>query len=368
MLQERLTTLLPPVVTLLGLSFAFSNSSFSFTDVAIIATAGLVCIHWLHSHDWYWPLHRKDQRVALYFATIITLGIIFLPFDDRFFGPITLYLVGVYFVARYATHLGYRDTILKAYVVGAFFSALYGITWWLFFNDVASRYRFLFDDPNVYGAFLVPATLFFMWRVLAQGGDVGYRTLNLLGASVTYSALILTLSRGAWLQAGVSLGVLLAIMFFAKQFDRASYKVLGSGVVIVLFGGLLMSSTLSEYMLNRQSNSDLHRIENFNYALSAISDFSTHQFIVGYGSGSYEQFSINAFAAHNTYIRLLFENGFLGLGLFGFLIVGVVYKNRHEFYKPTMAVLLAALAGILVHGLVIDTLHWRHLWLILGLL
>ena len=368
MLQERMTVLLPPVITLLGVSFAFSNTSFSLTDVAIVFAAGLVFIDWFRKHDWYWPLHRKAQRVALYFAAIIVLGIIFLPFDDIAFGLITLYLVGVYFVARYATHLGYRSTILKLYTVGAFFSALYGITWWLWVHEVGERYRFFFDDPNVYGAFLVPATLFFMWRVLAKDTMVGYRTLNLLGASVLYSALLLTLSRGAWLQAGISLGIVLLIMFFTKQFDRASYKVLGSGVVVILIGGLLMSGTLTEHMLKRQSNSDYHRIENYSYALETISQFSTHRFIVGYGNGSYEQFSIDAFAAHNTYIRLLFENGFLGLGLFGFLIVGAVFKNRREFHKPDIAILLASLAGILVHGLFIDTLHWRHLWLILGLL
>ena len=364
----RLKQWLSLTSVVLGLSYAFSTTTFAVTDVALSVSALLVVAHWYVSRDWYWPLRRKDQRVALYFGLIVVLGALFLPYDDLVFGLITLYLIGSFFVVRYLRELGLAEAIVKGYVIGAFGSALYGVTWWLWWHEPRERYQFVFDDPNVYGAFLVPATLFFMWRVLAKQTDVSYRTINLLGASITYSALILTLSRGAWLQAGVALGVLLLIMLIGRQFDRASYKVLTAGIALIIVGGIVTSASLSELMISRYSSSDASRIDNLYHATETISDLSLHQFAIGLGNGSYERFSIDGFAAHNTYLRVLFENGLIGLGLFLFLILGVVYKNRREFHKPLPAVLLASLAGIVVHSLVIDTLHWRHLWLIFGLL
>jgi len=56
--------------------------------------------------------------------------------------------------------------------------------------------------------------------------------------------------------------------------------------------------------------------------------------------------------------------------LIAVLMMGTFYRALAEVDKPyglSAKVLLACLAGLALNSLVIDTLHWRHLWLILAL-
>lgn len=369
MLRERIQTWLPALVVFLGFSFAASTSSLSLTDLAIALTATAAGAMWILSRHWLWPLDQKDQIFGIYFGLIILLGTFFLPFDQTSFGLITLYLLGLFFVVRYLNGRGHGQLLFKSYTVGAIVSALTGVGWWFFAATGSNaRYSFVFDDPNVYGAFLVPATLFLLWRVLSKKTEMAMRWLGLSGLSLLYVALALTVSRGAWLQLVVATLVLVGIMTIRREFDHFSIKTIGGGLAVLALVLTLSSTTLSELPIDRASSSDQGRIDNLHYALDTIADFSMHQFIIGRGNGSYELFSPDHFSAHNTYLRLLFENGVLGLGLFILFVSLAIIRRRHELTSPHVAIVVAALAGILVHSLFIDTLHWRHFWLLLGLL
>ncbi|MDQ4029861.1 MAG: hypothetical protein M3168_02355, partial [Actinomycetota bacterium] len=91
----------------------------------------------------------------------------------------------------------------------------------------------------------------------------------------------------------------------------------------------------------------------------------------GVGPGQYEQ--IAPISAHSTYVRALAEEGVLGLltvlALFT-LTLGWAIRNAiagRDSYGVGSAALLGAWCGILVNGFVVDTLHWRHLWLVAAL-
>ena len=95
------------------------------------------------------------------------------------------------------------------------------------------------------------------------------------------------------------------------------------------------------------------------------------QNLLGIGPGNWTdpRFRVDT---HNTYLRLLVENGILGGIGFGLLVLGVLLRALGGTLARTAvsgvhAVCFAALAGILVESLVIDTLHWRHLFLFLAL-
>jgi uncharacterized membrane protein YsdA (DUF1294 family) len=70
----------------------------------------------------------------------------------------------------------------------------------------------------------------------------------------------------------------------------------------------------------------------------------------------------------------LVENGLLGaLSLFSFLLMTVgraawiaIYSRALED-RLRFAVIAGGLVGALVESTVIDTVHWRHLWIFLGL-
>ncbi len=67
------------------------------------------------------------------------------------------------------------------------------------------------------------------------------------------------------------------------------------------------------------------------------------------------------------------ENGLIGAaGFFIFLLLtlgraaGGAFSTRQQD-SGVAALILAVLAGILLNSIVLDTLHWRHLWLICAL-
>ncbi len=97
---------------------------------------------------------------------------------------------------------------------------------------------------------------------------------------------------------------------------------------------------------------------------------SEHPF--GVGPGQFEELS--PVATHSTYVRVLAEQGVLGF--FGFLAVmlaTLLFAVRNaargiSTYGIGSAALLAAWCGLLVNSLAVDTLHWRHLWLVAALI
>ena len=79
-------------------------------------------------------------------------------------------------------------------------------------------------------------------------------------------------------------------------------------------------------------------------------------------------------AAHSSYLRALGEEGVLGLvliaGLFLVTLVlawGNVVAGRTTF-GISAGVLFGLWVGLLATSFFIDTLHWRHLWLVAGLI
>ena len=80
-------------------------------------------------------------------------------------------------------------------------------------------------------------------------------------------------------------------------------------------------------------------------------------------------------SVHSLYYRLLSENGFDGLAVFAiFLLLSVrrsvqlTFRSPNPQWRNLYCVLTACLLGVLLNSSVVDTLHWRHVWLLLGLI
>jgi O-antigen ligase len=231
------------------------------------------------------------------------------------------------------------------------------------------RLTFLFSDPNVYGAYLVSAFVLYA-ALLIKSCETRVQNTKLLAfcfaLALLLFAILLTGSRGAYLQ-----GILVMVLFLLlerKNLKAYMFRTIVPIMLFVVVSSYLIMSTVDETSLNRLTASDLPRIENLSFAKELLSERDLHSILIGTGNGSYESFSPDGFSAHNIYLRLIIENGVLGLSLFLFFLFGVGYRIfRHERSIVTHAV-FASVIGILVHGLFIDTLHWRHFWLLLGLL
>jgi hypothetical protein len=276
-----------------------------------------------------------------------------------FYAFVTFYLSGTA-IALMGLPQGAGVFLLRGYEVAALVSAFLGVLAFLRVPGLEAllwgeaRAFAFFKDPNVFGAFLVLAFIL----ALAQWEREGRRrfwTVLLL-----YLGILFSLSRGAWLNVAVSL----LGWWFLRPWKR-----IWVFVVFVLLVGFAAVYTFAfpESLLVERLGLKSYDADRFSTQEQALRLALERP--LGYGPGLSE--ILLSYATHSTYVRLLFEVGWMGFGawllLMGVSLVWAVYqafRQRslwHEIY-------FASLLGILVESLVIDTIHWRHLWLLVGLI
>ncbi len=234
----------------------------------------------------------------------------------------------------------------------------------------AGRAKGLFKDPNVFGPFLIPALLILLQdtvtpRLLSASRRVKLAGVILLGLGVLFSY-----SRAAWLNLGVALLVMLTVLLLRRRSARASARLL-----VVLFAGILIGAaaiaiTGSGNLLQERAALQGYDASRFSAQAAGISLGEHHP--IGVGPGQVDV--ILPLSTHNTYVRAFAEQGPLGLLLLLALLLGTLgFAARNamagrDTYGIGSAALLAAWCGLLVNSAVIDTLHWRHLWLVAALI
>ena len=110
---------------------------------------------------------------------------------------------------------------------------------------------------------------------------------------------------------------------------------------------------------------DIDRFRAQKSVINLIKEFP----LFGIGIGNYND--IVNYAAHNSYVRILGETGVIGFLFFMLVLVFILYDRFRTLRGNNgniAAVLYSSLMGILVESFFVDTLHWRFLWIILGLL
>lgn len=245
----------------------------------------------------------------------------------------------------------------------------------------ASRPKGFFKDPNVAAPFVVTGALAALsWLIFSPRKAILKPILML---AITVAAVVVTFSRGALVNLFVGIVI---IGCFALLRGR------GSRFASIVIIALLLLAPLMPKLLTRFGQAqrfeglmpyDLYgRQAAFRASLQIFADHP-----LGIGPGQFEIVSptyqeklavansIITPSAHNTYLRALAENGLLGLALLlaGSLSIWWASLKTALRAKGLEAVtaatwLCGAWGGLLVEGCFIDTLHWRHLWIIAGLI
>jgi O-antigen ligase len=94
---------------------------------------------------------------------------------------------------------------------------------------------------------------------------------------------------------------------------------------------------------------------------------------LGIGPG-HAELDFNNVATHSMYLRALSENGIAGfLALYALVGLSLLRAFRmsatlpNQQWRALFTIVGACSLGMLVNGIVIDAIHWRHLWLLLAL-
>lgn len=328
-----------------------------------------------------WPTARATLLVPLMLGALLLLAnlasMVFMA-DLRhgiaFFGVTAYLVIGWALIVGWLDRFGASllDPMLRAYAAGAsvtsalavaaYFGAAPGAE--LMLPD--GRLRGLFKDPNVFGAFLVPAVVY---------AAASLRRSRLwFGAAVVagIGGILLSYSRGAWINLGLSLLVYAGLRTLAGRVRPTLGGILAAGIAIVALGAVLVAAiehpTVAD-MLEIRATTQGYDDDRFANQAAALSLALEHPAGIGPG-GTEGHFTISA---HSLYIRAFVENGALGLwatlslvGLTWLRATWAALGTRDPEHQRRLAVVAAVLAGALVESAVIDSIHWRHLWILLA--
>ncbi len=267
----------------------------------------------------------------------------------------------------------------QGYLVAAVGTAVFGILEYYGFVHnplwpAGLRARGGFKDPNVFGPFLVPAALYCISRLRSSAPRVAavYISLFLL----IIFGVLLSFSRGAWINLALSFALLLGFVLFTDRPRREKVTVvLVGGIVAVAAASIVLAAVTYTAAGGRfQQRAVLAQ----SYDVAQGGRFYTQRMALqrvghtplGVGPGrSDEEFGL---APHNLYLHVLVEGGWIaGLSFYAVIALTLWRSMRllrwHSPLRDELLVVIAALIGILAQSLFIDSTHWRHLWLMLGL-
>jgi hypothetical protein len=274
------------------------------------------------------------------------------------------------------TRLG---VLRRAYILAALVATLAGFLG--FFHLVPGYQIFLdnervsatFKDPNVYGPFLIFPLLLLIVGFMTRGVRIG----GLIVVAALLGGLFLSFSRGAWLHFAISLTIAVALLFAVSLDQRMRNRIVlltvGAAVVAMLLVVALTSiDSVRDVFLVRAKAIQPYDVGpggRFWFQQLALTQILEHP----NGLGPFEFSRIFGGQQHDVYMQGFLVYGWLGGAAYLTLVLVtlVIGVRAVMISTPWQYYLLAAYAafvGEVAEGFVVDTDHWRHFFLLLGLI
>jgi O-antigen ligase len=282
----------------------------------------------------------------------------------------------IIFAMLFSTDCVRRAEILRrAYILAGVCAALAGIVGYFGSIDQLTLYgraRGTFKDPNVYGPFLILPMLFLLQTFLSRG----LRVIPLAAFLIMAAGLFLSFSRAAWAHMVFSAAMMIALLFVTSPsgWFRArlvAFSVMASLAVTGLLIGLLAMDNVGRVFKERASLNQYYDVgergrfgnqkHSINELLERPNGFGPLQFRNHYSNDPHQVY-LNAFASYGwlggfSYLALVLIT--LGLGL------RTVFVRTP--WQPYFIAVMSTYTGVALEGVVIDTDHWRHYYLLLGM-
>ncbi len=237
------------------------------------------------------------------------------------------------------------------------------------------RARGTFKDPNVFGAFLVLPAMLALRNVIA--GDFGRAMRNMVLLGLCTAGVLLSFSRAAWGQLAFTGLLVLALTFLTTPSPNRRMRIVLLGVAGIAALALFLAALLS---LDTVANLLKERLSfNQSYDVGEQGRFGRHALgaalalDVPLGIGPLQFARIFPEDPHNSYLNAFVSGGWLsGLCFLTLTLVTLAHGMRAvmtptPWQSITIAV-YAAFVGNVAESAIIDTDHWRHAFLLLGVM
>lgn len=331
-------------------------------------------------------------------AGLLAIALGFLPFaliavfqvrytsiaDAMIYSIVTVFLLLTSFVianfVAEATEERMR-LVMKAYTISAVLCAIAGTLGYLRLipgSDILTLYgraKGTFQDPNVFGPFLVLPAMFALQKVLM--GDRREQIIGSLVYVILFIGVFLSFSRGAWGHLAASSLIVVALCFFLEAKTRIRLRILGTMLVgalllIVALAGLLSIPAVSELLEVRLQVQNYDTGETGRFGRQFYAFDLALQNPLGIGPLEFRNLRIIE-EPHNVYVNVLLGYGWGG-GLLYYVLVGAtLYLGcrgllRPSPYRRLMIPVIATFSMLVLESAIIDTDHWRHWFLLAGLI
>lgn len=303
--------------------------------------------------------------------------------DGPMYVAVSLFLAlsSVFFAAIIEAKPQRLQLIFRAWVASALITATLGILG--YFNafpgseafTLYDRAKGAFQDPNVFGPFLVAPALYLMHGLLAN--RLTRAPLNIVGLLIIALALFLSFSRAAWALFLFSAVALVFVMLLKERTGafRLKILVLSVSAVGLMVIGLVIALQVPQIAELFSSRTQLVQ----EYDGGHLGRFARHRlgFLMSMehplGIGPMVFSTIFPEDEHNIWLKSLTSYGWLGFLCYLTLVSWTLWAGFRNLllnrpWQPYLMIAYIAFVGHTAIGFVIDTDHWRHFYLIVGIL
>lgn len=336
-------------------------------------------------------LHRSTLGLLVLFVAFIPFALA-AAFQVRFndlsdtlvFQAVTIFLLfTAYFAANYVAEAPQRrmQLIVGAYIATALVSATLGTLGYLDLipgADLFTRYdraKALFKDPNVYGPFLVLPAMYLLQRLLlGKGGPAGWAAVLF---SILFIGVFASFSRAAWghFVASAAIVFLLAFVLEARARDKVRMLLIamaGSMALIVALAGMLAIPAVNRLFEQRTAAQSYDEGETGRFGRQAFAFEVALSNPFGIGPLEFRNLRITE-EPHNTYVNVFLSYGWGGGLVFVCFIATTIWRGMRFVIRPSpnrllLIPLVATFIPLSAEAAIIDLDHWRHFFLIGGLI
>lgn len=333
-------------------------------------------------------------KLSRYIAPLITLYVLFniggmfstLTMeevkDTPMYMAVSLFLAftSMFFAAIIEADQRRLRLIFRAYVAGAIITSLLGILGYLGAipgGDIFTRYgraMGAFQDPNVFGPYLVLPALYLMYGLLT--GSMKAAPLRAAGLMILVLGVFFSFSRAAWGLMAITMVLLVVTMLIKERTGVFRLKILVMALVgsLLLVGAIIVALQFDQIADLFSDRAKLVQA----YDGARLGRFERHA--IGFlmamehplGIGPLEFGLMWGEDTHNIWLKALMDYGWLGFVSYVTLIawtlvLGFRFLLRDRPWQPYLMLAYIVLVGHTIIGNVIDTDHWRHFYLLMGI-
>ena len=272
-------------------------------------------------------------------------------------------------------------TIMRAYVLGAMLTALLGIAGYFHAFPGAGVFTLYdramgaFQDPNVFGPFLVLPSIYLIYGLLFRSASLALPRLVVL--TILLLGIFLSFSRGAWGLIIIASLLMYLFTLMSEPSDKVKLKLivlgaLGASAAVAALLIALQFDTVYEMFIQRAKVVQ-------EYDGAQLGRFARHA--IGFqwalenplGIGPMEFGVILGEDTHNIWLKSLMAYGWIGFCAYvtmtiTTLVGGAKLIGRRRPWQAYLICAYATFIGHIIIAWVIDIDHWRHVYLLIGII